>query len=210
MSNDILHIVHPLHGEGLKRTLVKIEGSVQAAYEAEKTEKYRETCKEEDVIFRPVCIDAFGGWGPGAQSILDTIAQRAAIEAGTRRDEVARHLQRRVGFAIARANAQAITMRMGDKEHVLLDNMWCPPPPPPPTTASIAATSPTAITNTNTLAGTDVDVALTAEEAKGCFFGATTTTEHNGAAGGSWNNRMTGSPVQQWGRGGQEARGQSE
>jgi len=32
VANDIC-CVHPLHGEGLKRTLVKGEGSVQAAYE---------------------------------------------------------------------------------------------------------------------------------------------------------------------------------
>ena len=88
-------------------------GSGVAARLAEdrKDDKAFAKCEEQGLVFVPLAVEAFGGWGPMACQTFYTLANFAASRSGRTRVEEYRFFLQRMAIALQRDNARMVQSR---------------------------------------------------------------------------------------------------
>ena len=103
-------VVSPLAESCVSRA-GQVRGFAAAAAEDRKDDKAYEKCAVQGLMFVPLAVEVFGGWGKLAREAFGTLAGLAAGRSGkTRAEEYTQFIQR-MSIALQRDNARMVQSR---------------------------------------------------------------------------------------------------
>ncbi|MCP4991242.1 MAG: hypothetical protein GY928_35880 [Colwellia sp.] len=88
-----------------------VPGYSTSLAENAKISKHGENCKLENIIFVPLAVDSFGGWGELALDTFDKLARRLADYRGKDRNEEITRIYQRLSIELQRQNGEMFILR---------------------------------------------------------------------------------------------------
>ena len=79
--------------------------------EEQKNTKYLEALHSQSILFIPMAVETFGGWGLESRPVFATLADRISVHTGQAKSYVANQLYQRLAITLQRQHACAMIAR---------------------------------------------------------------------------------------------------
>ena len=97
--------------DSVYRQAASQQGFAAAQAEAAKRHKSLEKCEQAGILFLPVAVEVFGGWGETALAVIRRIGSLLAEASGRSRSAETRYLRQRLSLRLQRCNAAMVQAR---------------------------------------------------------------------------------------------------
>ena len=104
-------VVSPVQQQAIQRAAEEPGYAIQMRYD-QKLRKYGELCRAEGIVFQPLVVETFGGWGDSAVEVLKKLGQALGRASGQEESEVVHHLFGRLSMLLQKGNCSLLVNRI--------------------------------------------------------------------------------------------------